>query len=158
MPITPVGIIPESVGDPIKAHRLSLRECPCAIYSIEVKDRMANTECRGWGARWESRSRWHRGVKNLPACLPPPAKFISVSARLKLSRVTRNRSAGRRLRGGLHLRHCGVVGDSEQQAAADLSAKIFHGFTLFFTGVRCTSMMTIATAPSSLSAAATSAS
>ncbi len=38
--------------------------------------------------------------------------------------------AGRCLRGGLRLCHCCVVGDGEKQAAADLSAKIFHGFAL----------------------------
>jgi hypothetical protein len=35
------------------------------------------------------------------------------------------------LRGGLRLCNCGVVGRHEQQAGADLNAKIFYDFALF---------------------------
>src|SRR4051812_27588799 len=42
----------------------------------------------------------------------------------------RNGAASRRLRGGLRLCKCGVVGCGQQQAGADLNAKVFHGFAL----------------------------
>jgi len=67
----------------------------------------------------------------MPTCLPPlPSKVHIGLGTVEVVDGDRDGIACRRPWGGLRLCECEVVGRREQQAGADLDAKIFHGFAL----------------------------